>query len=453
MNVFKLLGLAGLATAASAALAGPKVTNVRMVQDQTSGKVTISYHLDKPAVVTVDVVTNALQGAGASIGPVNLLDMTGDAFRRVDAGDRTIVWKPSKSAIGAAGFVSDGASVRARVTAWSTNCPPDYLVVDLTSQAADKYANARFYPSADYLLGGLTNAAAYRESKLVLKKVPAAGVEWRMGSPSFALNRSSGDYARTVVLSRDYYIGVFEMTRQQCINGCGYMSTADRDKYATLDEWKGAPVPSLSWASLRGASDGRTTSAAPTVGSYLGKLRSKTGGIAFDLPTSAQWEFACRGGTATATPNGDYLNFTFCYANGTSGPASAETKAKLNEIAWTIYNGTNVVNGAKVLVTHPVGRLRPNAFGLYDMLGNAHELVIDYRGTLDELNAAFGGKGFDEPIVDPCLTTAGATAERIRRGGAVGESSWLSTQSFVTSLTAAEDKYWSGFRVVCPVGL
>lgn len=453
MNVFKLLGLAGLVTAASAALAGPKVTNVRMVQDQSSGKVTITYHLDKPAVVTVDVFTNALQGAGATIGPENLVDMAGDAFRRVDAGDRTIVWKPRKSAIGAAGFVSDGASVRAAVTAWSTNCPPDYLVVDLTSQAADKYANARFYPSADYLLGGLTNAAAYRESKLVLKKVPAAGVEWRMGAPSFAVNRNSGDYARTVVLSRDYYIGVFEMTRQQCINGFGWSSTAEQEKYATLEEWKGAPVPSISWASLRGASDGTTTPAAPTSGSYLGKLRSKTGGIAFDLPTSAQWEFACRGGTVTATPNADFLNYTFCLVDNSKDQATPATQAKLNEIAWTIFNGTNEVKGAKVLVTHPVGRLPPNAFGLYDMLGNAHELVIDYFGTVDTLDAAFGSKGFDEPIVDPCMATVGTKAERIRRGGAVSEISWMSAQSFITGLSAPEDKAWSGFRVVCPVGL
>ena len=446
----KLLGFLSLLAIGSVAVAGPKVTNVTMTQDQVTGKVTISYHLDKPAVITVDVLTNAATGAGASVGPENLLDLKGDAFRLVDAGDCTITWKPRKSAIGEAGFVSDGASVKAEVKAWSTNCPPDYLVVDLTDQSGDRRASARFYPSAGYLAGGLTNNPAYRESLLVLRKIPAAGVEWRMGSNSVEPNHSSADFNRLVTLSRDYYIGVFAMTRQQCYIAFGRTVDAT-DSYNTLDECKWAPPSNLNWKNARGESDGQTTPDAPSSGSYLGVMRTRTG-IAFDLPTNAQWEYACRAGTVGATYNADYLDYNY---RPNDSAYRAATIAALNEIAWTIHNGTNFVKGVAKVASHPVGRLRPNAWGLYDMLGNVHEMILDYYGVADDLDAYFERKGHAEPIIDPCVTraTSRGGSNRIRRGGGVSETAWLNVRSAASALNMKETDSWCGMRVVCPVGL
>ena len=80
----------------------------------------------------------------------------------------------------------------------------------------------------------------------------------------------------------------------------------------------------------------------------------------FDLPTEAQWEYACRGGTETSLNSGKEL---------TSGIDSC---FNLDEVAW--YSGNS--RGR----THTVGRKRPNAYGLCDMHGNVWEWCRDWYG-------------------------------------------------------------------------
>lgn len=86
----------------------------------------------------------------------------------------------------------------------------------------------------------------------------------------------------------------------------------------------------------------------------------------YRLPTEAEWEYACRAGT--------------------TGPRYGE----LDEIAW--YRGNS--GGT----AHPVGRKRPNAWGLYDMLGNVWEWCWDFYdpAVYGEYRVLRGGGWFDE---------------------------------------------------------
>jgi formylglycine-generating enzyme required for sulfatase activity len=86
---------------------------------------------------------------------------------------------------------------------------------------------------------------------------------------------------------------------------------------------------------------------------------SKKTGKTVVLPTEAQWEYACRAGTQTRFSFGD-------------------EDADLGDYAWYARNSMDEDKGANM--THPVGQKKPNAWGLYDMHGNAEERCADYYG-------------------------------------------------------------------------
>jgi formylglycine-generating enzyme required for sulfatase activity len=107
---------------------------------------------------------------------------------------------------------------------------------------------------------------------------------------------------------------------------------------------------------------------------FFDKLNAQLPGLALHLPTEAQWEYACRAGTETA-----------------------RYQEELDAIAWYGDNS----NGE----THEVGLKHPNAWGLYDMLGNVYEWCHDGQRDYKE-----------EAVVDPVEPTD-AGAFRVVRGG------------------------------------
>ena len=165
----KRLMTAVAAGAALNALAVPVVSEATMTQHPNSREVTITYTLaDASAVVTLDVQTNATDGTWASIGGENVQNVTGDAWKKVEVGARTILWRPDLSWPNHR--IAEGGA-RAVVTAWSLDNPPDYMVVDITPNAV---ANSeRYYPAAEFLPGGILGNVDYRQSLIVLRKIAA----------------------------------------------------------------------------------------------------------------------------------------------------------------------------------------------------------------------------------------------------------------------------------------
>lgn len=107
---------------------------------------------------------------------------------------------------------------------------------------------------------------------------------------------------------------------------------------------------------------------------YLRALNERLGlggESAYRLLTAAEWEYCCRGGTATTYCNGDDAD-------------------RLDDIAWFAANSAGK--------PHPVGLKQPNAFGLHDMHGNVAELTRegDSEGLMP-LAAACGGSFASQP--------------------------------------------------------
>lgn len=412
--------------------------SVTMTQNRSTRLVTITYCLEgEPAVVTLDILTN-----GVSIGAANIHHVWGDVNRKVavtsGAEVRTILWRPDKSW---EGHHVTTPSVQAKVTAWATNAPPDYMVVDL---GMEKGRNVFFYTCAAALPdGGLSNDV-YRTQRLVMRKIPAAGVRWRMGSPLSEKGRNGEGHETThyVTLNEDYYLGIFPVTQAQWqmfgIVNPSWFSVASPD-------WMVRPVDNVSYEDLRGSSNGpggqwpngdAATAHDVAEDSHLATMRARTG-VFLDLPTDAQWEFACRAGAGTG------------YYNGRD-PESGDTAVVsdgLRPLARCKLNDGHVAGASSAPpqdigatnATPRVGSYLPNAWGLYDMLGCVHEWCLDWRGpfTADE-------------VVDPVGPATGTL--RVERGGA-----WNSVQAQCRCAFRHGDVPWfrhatRGFRLWAPVG-
>ena len=380
--------------------ADPQVSNVVVVQNPMTRQVKVTYHLDEPAIMTMDVLTN-----GVSIGGSNIDNVTGDCFKQVAAGDHSLRWAPEMSWPDQR---FDTPVVSVRMVAWATNCPPDYLVVDLTSTGG--VGTERWYASESTLPGGLLSNKAYRTTHLVLRKIRAKNVTWTMGSV-FESGRHSDETAHTVMLDHNYYIGVFPVTQSQW----ALLPVASGREAPSRFSLEGCramrPVEQVDYNEIR-TSDSQTANpnyfwpADPHPDSFLGLLRKKTG-LSFDLPSEAEWEFACRAGTGEGFWN-----------NGkpyTSKTADDNLPGRYSKNGGQI-DGKNPVFATctEEHGTAYVGSYEPNAWGLYDMHGNVYEWCLDwYEASIVDNNGAVN--------VDrehPEKTLSGATgSDRVARGG------------------------------------
>lgn len=153
---------------------------------------------------------------------------------------------------------------------------------------------------------------------------------------------------------------------------------------------------------------------------------SRKEGVTYRLPTEAEWEYACRAGTTSRYYNGDDPEKLTQAAN----IADASVKAK-----YPKFNGTlNASDG--YVYTSPVRMFKPNAFGLYDMHGNAMQWCADWY------SADYYGKS---PKDDPIGPNSGEL--RVLRGGAWVYWPGAARSANRTKLPPDEFNFFTGFRV------
>ena len=426
-----------LAAAVIADPADPQISNVRLEQNSVSRRVTVRYDLDEAAVVTMDVLTN-----GVSIGGANIQAVTGDCFKKIAAGnDHEVTWDPYLSwpdhKFGA-GVVS------VRMTAWALDNTPDYMVVDISAAAQPN--TQTYYPSADFVPGGVTNSL-YKTTTLLMRKIMAKDVTWTMGSTTLETQRNATREAtHQVTLTNNYYIGVYEITQSQWSQVATNSSVAAN---FTMEQFM-RPMEKVCYNEIRNAANTTTASAsynwpnAPNPSSFLGLLRSKTG-IDFDLPSEAQWEFAARAGNGVG------------YWGDGSGILNAALDANLNLLGRYLNNPTSNSSTSPAATISPseggsaiVGSYLPNAWGIYDMHGNMWEWCLDWYE--DNINAHGGAVNIDPSA--PAKTLSGASgASRVNRGGRWGSAAGLCRPAFRASYTPTSRNNSYGFRVLCSAGL
>ena len=391
-RIFMGLAVAWMA-AGSVWAVSPSVSDVVVSQRWPwSRRVDIDFVLDCDPGQEIDIAVEG--GCGDKLSPLPLSSLAGD-LRGIGRGAHRIVWTP----------VREGETTPETLASFRIKLTPspsllEYMVIDVSGGKTAENFPVSYYTND--VPHGVTNDI-YKTTHILLRKIPHG--RFMMGAP---------DASVPVVLTRDFYIGVYEVTPAlgERVWGCfpPYPSK-----------------PGIRFVDIRGSEKGilwpQTTDVDPN--SFLGILRGKTGIGTLDLPTEAQWEYACRAGTTTAFNDGsdslispDYISRLAIWAGNAGGSA-----APLQ-----------------------VGLKLPNRWGLYDMHGNSVEFCLG-RGPVAALT---GG-------IDPLGVTNNVTGDYMKdkfiiRGGSFqdsySEGHLESLSSYSRESTGAVFRHPSrGFRI------
>lgn len=368
-----MLSALAAATAAAATIDG-QVVRQQWPWDQ---KVRIDYRLNCPLDETYMVDVSICDAEGNKLDVLST-SLSGD-MEDVHCGEHTIVWDPA-----AAGF-ADFSAMACRFTL-SPRAPigPKYLVLDV-SQSNRVDAVYTLSALSEAPAGGFIKNDVYQKTKIAFRRISAGS--YMMGSPSSEAGRSDNEDLHKVILTNDFYIAVSELTKWQYY----HVHTNQNYQYGSV-ALSLYPIVSTSWNMVRGnKADGEDWPNSSAVGpdSLIGHLRARTGGdmslpegYVFDIPTEAQWEYACRAGTETAWNNGTDPVYYDTYGNATYGQADTNTvvgqfsDANLDILDWYICPNGKWKQGGPCAINNSY-TCSPNAWGIYSMHGNVMEWTLD----------------------------------------------------------------------------
>ena len=223
--------------------------------------------------------------------------------------------------------------------------------------------------------------------------------EWHNDTFGFSYNEKP----HKVTISKPFYIGKYEVTQSQ------YEYIMGKKEYEFIMEDKDkvrGPNKPMEWVDyilivsgrqefddrFYDAEKGELKKNPSKIESFLEKINTKfadqlPSGYKFDLPTEAQWEYACKAGTGK--------NFV----------------DNIDEVAWYRGNSNTRYDDyirtrdiSLILVPHDVGQKKPNAWGIYDMHGNVREFCKDFyreypteavTDPINEFKISFKSKEYD----------------------------------------------------------
>lgn len=318
-----------------------------------------------------------------------------------------------------------------------------YMVVDLSTGAILYLSDL---PSSGW-------SDSYKDNKMAFRRIEPG--TYKMGSPAGEVGRMPDEQQHSVTLTKAFYIGIFEVTQSQWNKLMGTTpSNFSGNSYN--------PVEKVSYEMIRGSTNGKKWPSDSSVDStsFMGKLRAKVG-LNFDLPTEAEWEYACRAGCTAAFNNGMEIKYSSQLYDGHSSAEWLDGDIAGSAIYWgdgvydsfrnwsfgAVFNGMDhpsswAMAQQYINKTLPVGMLRPNAWGLYDMHGNVCEWCLDWVHESNGLGSS--------AVTDPQGLLYGSY--RAVRSGSWHSPTFECRAAFRgTTYTPSTQNYMIGFRVACPV--
>jgi formylglycine-generating enzyme required for sulfatase activity len=266
-------------------------------------------------------------------------------------------------------------------------------------------------------------------STIKFRMIPIRGGSFTMGSPENENGRDADEGPQKKFQISPLWMGAFEVTHDEFDFFYKDASTSQDSETDAITR----PSPQyvdLSWGMGREGGFPVNSMQQKTALMYCRWLYKKTG-VFYRLPTEAEWEYACRAGS----------NTKYFFGND---------EKQLEQYAWYKENSKKAY--------HKVGQLKPNAWGLYDMLGNVAEWVLDqydenYFTKMKDLSAdpelkptarnpriLKGGSYNDEEVELRCASRTKSLPDWNRRDPQVPKSPWWLTNA-----------PFAGFRLIRPL--
>jgi uncharacterized protein (TIGR02996 family) len=259
------------------------------------------------------------------------------------------------------------------------------------------------------LLGsGVRPCVPQTTNSIGMRLVLVPGGRFLMGSPSDEDRRHEDEWQHPVEITRPFWIGAFEVTQGQyrrvmSVNPSSFSALGGDRESVLGEDTEPYPVETVSWDDAV---------------EFCARLSRMERGRVYRLPSEAEWEYACRAGTACEFHYGGWLSSRLANFDGESPYRTHEVGPDLGRPC-------------------PVGLYPPNAFGVYDMHGNLDEWCHDWYEEEYYRRS---------PVADPRGPESGEM--RVMRGGTWGNSGRFCRSAFRWRASPDVRQHEKGFRVV-----